>query len=237
MKLSDLKVKIYADGADPLLISKFATEPHIAGFTTNPSLMKSAGIKDYETFARDTLKKVPSKPISFEVFSDELEEMLRQGLKIAEWGENVYVKVPVTNSRGESTVSVISTLAKKGVKLNVTALFTVEQLQTVHKALNPQVSSILSVFAGRIADTGRDAEAVMRQCRKYLGHSGKAELLWASSREVYNLIQADQTGSDIITMSPDLLKKITLLGKDLLEMSLDTVKTFKKDAESAGFEL
>lgn len=237
MTLSDLKTKIFADGADPLHIYKFAADPNISGFTTNPTLMKAAGIKDYEAFAKDLIAKVPDRPISFEVFSDDLPEMERQGLKLGDWGKNVYVKVPVTNSRGESTVPVLKNLAARGIKLNVTALFTLDQLITVHKALNPNVPSVLSVFAGRIADTGRDACAVMRECRRYLGHGGKAELLWASSREVYNLVQANETGCDIITMSPDLLKKLPMFGRDLVQLSLDTVIMFKNDAAAAGYQL
>ncbi|MBY0372090.1 transaldolase [bacterium] len=237
MKLSDLKTKIFADGADPLHIYKLAADPLIAGFTTNPTLMKVAGIKDYEAFAKELLAKVPDRPISLEVFSDDLTEMQRQGFKLGSWGKNVYVKVPVTNSRGETTVPVIKALAKEGIKLNVTALFTLDQLITVHKALNPEIPSVLSVFAGRISDTGRDACQVMRDCRKYLGHGGKAELLWASSREVYNLVQANETGCDIITMSPDLLKKLSMYGKDLVQLSLETVNMFKNDAAAAGYQL
>jgi len=231
------KVKIYVDSADAALIDKYAPESYVSGFTTNPTLMKTAGVQDYAAFAKTLISKIPDRPISFEVFSDELPEMQRQAFEIAHWGKNAYVKIPVTNSRGETTTPVIKALSAEGVRLNVTALLTFEQLVGVHKALNPEVPSVLSVFAGRIADTGRDAVAIMRQCREYLGHGGKAELLWASSRELYNLVQAEEAGADIITMSPDLLKKLPMYGMDLTALSLDTVKMFKRDAESAGFQL
>lgn len=235
--LKMITTKIYADGADPNHITRLANDPMIAGFTTNPTLMKAAGIRDYEKFAKELLQTVTTKPISFEVFADDLREMVRQAFKIRSWGDNVYVKIPVTNSVGESTVPIISELSSEGVKLNITALFTLDQLKAVHKATRTDVPSVLSVFAGRIADTGRDACAVMKACRDYLGPRGKAELLWASSRELYNLVQAHETGCDIITMQPDLLKKVPLLGKDLNDLSLDTVKMFKTDATAAGFTL
>jgi transaldolase len=231
-----MKIKIFADGANPEMILKYNNEPYISGFTTNPTLMKASGIQNYESFAKQILEKV-TKPISFEVFSDELVEMKRQAFKIATWGPNVYVKIPVTNTKSESTVPVIQALAAEGVKMNVTALFTLEQLQQVHQALKSNVPSVLSVFAGRIADTGRDPVTIMSECRKYLGNNSSAELLWASPRELYNLVQADECGCDIITMSPDLLKKIPMLGKNLVELSLDTVKMFKNDAEAAGYQL
>ncbi len=234
--LNKMKIKIFADGANPEMILKYNNEPYISGFTTNPTLMKASGIQNYESFAKQILEKV-TKPISFEVFSDELVEMKRQAFKIATWGPNVYVKIPVTNTKSESTVPVIQALAAEGVKMNVTALFTLEQLQQVHQALKSNVPSVLSVFAGRIADTGRDPVTIMSECRKYLGNNSSAELLWASPRELYNLVQADECGCDIITMSPDLLKKIPMLGKNLVELSLDTVKMFKNDAEAAGYQL
>ncbi len=237
VSLSNLKVQIYADGADLKHITDLAGQSHIAGFTTNPSLMKSAGVTDYEAFVKQLLAAVPNKPISLEVFADTLDEMHRQALKIAAWGENVYVKIPVTNSTGISTTPILTALSAEGVKLNVTALFTLEQLKEVHKSLNHDVPSVLSVFAGRISDTGRDAVHVMKECRKYLGNHDKAELLWASSRELYNLIQANDSGCDIITMSPDLLKKLPMLNKDLNALSLDTVNMFKRDAEAAGYQL
>ncbi len=237
MQTQNMKIKIYADGANPELILKYNNEPYIAGFTTNPTLMKASGVQNYETFAKQILEKITTKPISFEVFSDELTEMKRQAFKIATWGKNVYVKIPVTNTKGEATVPVIKALAAEGVKMNITALFTLEQLQLVHRALNPEIPSVLSVFAGRIADTGRDPMTIMSQCREYLGKTKTAELLWASPRELFNLIQAEQCGADIITMSPDLLKKIPMLGKNLVDLSLDTVKMFKNDAEAAGYQL
>jgi transaldolase len=234
--INKMKIKIFADGANPEMIMKYNNEAYISGFTTNPTLMKASGIQNYESFAKQILEKV-TKPISFEVFSDELSEMKRQAFKIATWGPNVYVKIPVTNSKSESTVPVIQALAAEGVKMNITALFTLDQLKQVHQACKPNVPSVLSVFAGRIADTGRDPMTIMAECRKYLGENTSAELLWASPRELYNLIQAEECGCDIITMSPDLLKKIPMLGKNLVELSLDTVKMFKNDAEAAGYQL
>lgn len=234
---TEFKIKIYADGANPSLIEQYASEAYIAGFTTNPTLMRSSGIVDYESFAKSLLVKIPHKPFSFEVFSDEMDEMRRQALLIASWGKNIFVKVPITNSRGESTVEVIRYLASEGVQVNVTALLTVAQVQAADAVLNPKVPAILSLFAGRIADTGRDAVDVMRKCRQSLSKTSTAQLLWASSRELYNLVQAEESGADIITMSPDLLKKLPMMGKDLTELSLDTVKMFKKDAEAAGYRL
>lgn len=232
-----LKVKLYSDGAKPQDIFSLSKDPKIAGFTTNPSLMKAAGIKDYEGFAREVLQEIKDKPISFEIFADELPEMKRQGLKIAQWGKNVYVKIPITNSKGEFTTPVIESLSKEGVKLNITAIFTVSQLKKAHQALDPKTPAVLSVFAGRIADAGQDAMKIMSECRQYLGPKSLAELLWASTRELYNIIQSDQTGCDIITVPPDMLKKLSTFGKDLDQFSLETVQMFKRDAEAAGFSL
>lgn len=234
--LKNLKVKIYADGADPKMIETFAENPAIAGFTTNPSLMKQAGITDYEGFARQLLKTL-KKPISFEVFADELSEMHRQAQMIKTWGENVFVKIPVTNSKGESCAQLVKELSSEGVKLNVTALFSSRQLTTVWNAIDKKTPAILSVFAGRIADTGRDPLPLMHECRKIMGARGPVELLWASSRELFNIWQADETGCDIITVAPDILKKLSMVGRDPEELSLETVRTFKKDSEAAGFSL
>jgi transaldolase len=236
--LTDLKVQIYADGADKAGILDLYAKPYIKGLTTNPTLMKKVGIKDYEAFARDILQTVTSKPISLEVFSDEFPEMKRQGLKIASWGQNVYVKIPITNSRGESSIPLIRDLAQQNVKLNVTALLTLAQVRDVAAALNPAIPSVVSVFAGRIADTGIDPMPIMRASGALLEGQPKAELLWASVREVINIFQAEESGCQIVTVQHDILAKAAkLLGMDLTELSLDTVKMFAKDAADAGFKL
>ncbi|HZP60932.1 MAG TPA: transaldolase [Opitutaceae bacterium] len=236
--LADLKVQIYADGADKAGILDLYAKPYIKGLTTNPTLMNKAGIRDYEAFAHDILKTVTSKPISFEVFSDEFPEMKRQGLKIAGWGENVYVKIPITNSRGEPSIPLIRELAQQNVQLNITAILTLAQVRDVAAALNPAVPSIVSVFAGRIADTGVDPMPIMRECRPLLKHQPKAALLWASVREVLNILQAEACGCDVVTVPHDILGKAAkLLGLDLTALSLDTVRMFAKDAAAAGFRL
>ncbi len=236
--LSDLNVQIYADGADKAGILDLYAKPYIKGLTTNPTLMKKAGIKDYEAFSRDILQTVTAKPISLEVFSDEFPEMKRQGLKIASWGANVYVKIPITNSRGESSLPLIRELAQQGVKLNITALLTLAQVRDVAAALNPAIPSVVSVFAGRIADTGVDPMPMMRASNALLDGQPKAELLWASVREVINIIQADEVGCKIVTVPHDILGKAAkMLGHDLTALSLDTVKMFAKDAADAGFKL
>jgi transaldolase len=236
--LPDLKIQIYADGADKAGILDLYAKPYIKGLTTNPTLMNKAGIKDYEAFARDILQTVTSKPISFEVFSDDFSEMKRQALKIAGWGKNVYVKIPITNSRGESSIPLIRELAQQKVQLNITAILTLAQVRDVAAALNPSVSSVVSVFAGRIADTGVDPMPHMRECRKLLKDQTKAELLWASVREVLNILQAEACGCDIVTVQHDILGKAAkLLGMDLTALSLDTVQMFARDAAAAGFKL
>jgi len=236
--LNDLKVQIYADGADKAGILDLYAKPYIKGLTTNPSLMKKAGIKDYEAFARDILQTVTAKPISLEVFSDEFSEMKRQALKIAAWGKNVYVKIPITNSRGESSIPLIRELAAQRVQLNVTAILTVAQVQAVAGALNPAVPSVVSVFAGRIADTGVDPMPLMRECVAVLAGHPKAELLWASVREVLNILQAEACGCAIVTVPHDILAKAAkMIGLDLAAVSLDTVKMFLKDSTDAGFKL
>lgn len=236
--LNDLKIQIYADGADKAGILDLYAKPYIKGLTTNPTLMKKAGIKDYEAFAKDILKTVTAKPISLEVFTDDLGEMRRQALKIKAWANNVYTKIPITNSRGESCLPLIKELGKEGVKLNVTALLTLKQVAGVAAALNPEVPSVVSVFAGRIADTGVDPQPIMRASKALLEDNPKAELLWASTREVLNLIQAEECGCAIITVPHDILGKAAkLFGFDLTDLSLDTVKMFAKDAADAGFKL
>ena len=236
--LNDLKVQLYADGADKAGILDLYAKPYIKGLTTNPTLMKKVGITDYEAFAKDILQTVTEKPISLEVFSDDFPEMKRQALKINSWGANVYTKIPITNSRGESALPLIKELGLAGVKLNVTALLTLEQVAGVAEALNPEVPSVVSVFAGRIADTGVDPVPMMRDALTLLGNQPKAELLWASVREVLNILQAEQCGCAIVTVPHDILAKASkMLGTDLTELSLDTVKMFAKDAAAAGFKL
>lgn len=236
--LQDLKIQIYADGADKAGILDLYAKPYIKGLTTNPTLMKKVGIKDYEAFARDILTSVTAKPISLEVFSDEFPEMKRQGLKIASWGSNVYVKIPITNSRGESAIPLIAELAQQNVKLNITAILTLAQVRDVAAALNPAVPSVVSVFAGRIADTGVDPVPLMRASGALLESQPKAELLWASVREVLNIIQAEESGCKIVTVPHDILTKAAkLLSMDLTALSLDTVRMFAKDAADAGYKL
>lgn len=236
--LNDLKVQIYADGADKVGILDLYAKPYIKGLTTNPTLMKKAGITDYEAFAKDILQRVTAKPISLEVFSDDFVEMKRQALKINSWAENVYTKIPITNSLGESSIPLIKELASAGVKLNITALLTLKQVAEVATVLNPKVPSVVSVFAGRIADTGVNPMPLMLAAGALLQDQPKAELLWASVREVINVFQADECGAKIVTVPHDILAKLTKMhGMDLTELSLDTVKMFAKDAASAGFKL
>ena len=236
--LNALKIKIYADGADKAGILDLYAKPYIKGLTTNPTLMKKAGIKDYEAFARDILQTVTAKPISLEVFADEFPEMKRQALMIAGWGRNVYVKIPITNTRRETAIPLIRELSHQGVQLNITAILTLEQVRAVAAALDPQVPSVVSIFAGRIADTGVDPMPIMRTSREILAGQPKAELLWASVREVLNIVQAGQSGCHIVTVQHDILAKAAkLLGMDLGDLSLDTVKMFANDAASAGYRL
>jgi len=236
--LDALHIKIFADGADLEGMISLYRNPLIKGLTTNPTLMRKAGIQDYESFAKDALAFIKDKPISFEVFSDEFSEMKRQALKIRDWQQNVYVKIPITNSRGESSVPLIKELAREKVQLNVTAILTLRQVRVVAAALNLDVPAVVSVFAGRIADTGKDPEAVVRATKELLADLPKAELLWASVREVLNIFQADHCGCDIVTVPHDILNKaMKLAGMDLDALSLDTVKMFAQDAEKAGFKL
>lgn len=236
--LTDLAIQIFADGADKAGILDLYAKPYIKGLTTNPSLMKKAGIKDYEAFAKDILQTVTAKPISLEVFSDEFPEMRRQAAKIKSWGANVYVKIPITNSKGESSLPLIRELGQEGVKLNVTALFTLKQVAGVAASLNPAVPSVVSVFAGRIADSGVDPMPMMRACVPLLEGQPKAELLWASTREVLNIFQAQDCGCRIITVPHDIINKaVKQLGLSAEALSLDTVKTFVKDSTDAGYKL
>ncbi len=236
--LKDLKVKIFADGADKAGMLQLNAHPLISGLTTNPTLMRKAGLTDFETFARDILQHITEKPVSFEVFSDEFPEMRRQGLKIRDWAKNVYVKIPITNTRGESSLPLIRELAAEGLKLNLTAILTLEQVAGVAQALNPRVPAFVSVFAGRIADTGVDPVPHMRESKKLLAGLPQAELLWASVREVLNIFQANECGCDIVTVPHDILNKaMKMSGMGLEELSLDTVKMFAADAKAAGFSL
>jgi transaldolase len=235
--LSDLKVKIFADGADKAGMIEMASKPFIKGLTTNPTLMRKAGISDYKAFALDILKDIRDKPISFEVFSDDFAEMERQALQIASWAENVYVKIPVTNTNRLPSNELISALSNKGVKLNVTALMTNQQVRDVAARLNPLVPSYISVFAGRVADTGLDPVPQMKEAVELLKALPQTELIWASPRELLNIFQADAVGCHIITVTNDVLKKLDLVGKNLEDYSLDTVKMFYADAAAAGFIL
>ena len=232
-----LTIKIFADGADLEGMLDMANKPYISGLTTNPTLMRKAGITDYVKFAKEVLDEIRSKPISFEVFSDDLDEMKTQGVKIASLGENVYVKVPITNTQGKSTKDVVRFLVNEGVKVNVTALMTQEQALQIVEVLNLSVESYVSVFAGRIADTGRDPLPIMKECLSVLASNTKCELIWASPRELLNVFQADQIGCHIITATNDILKKLDLIDMDLSEYSLDTVKMFYKDATAAGYTI
>jgi transaldolase len=236
-KVSDLSVKMFADGADMAGILEMYEKPYIQGFTTNPTLMRKAGISDYQGFASELLEKVRDRPISFEVFADEFGEMERQARLIAGWGDNVYVKIPVTNTRGEASDELVRRLSKEGVKLNVTALMTPAQVRTITSCLEGGAPAYVSVFAGRIADSGRDPVPIMEESLEILGGTKNIELIWASCRELLNVFQADAIGCHIITVTNDLLGKLELVGKDLDEFSLDTVKMFYNDGEKAGFQL
>lgn len=230
-------MKIFADGADLPHMCQLYRNPLIRGFTTNPTLMRKAEISDYEQFARQVIAAIPDRPISFEVFSDDLSEMEDQALRIASWGDNVYVKVPVTNTRGISTSKLICTLSRREVKLNVTAIMTLEQVREVSQALTNCTAGCISVFAGRIADTGRDPIPIMRKAVDVLASNANIELIWASPREVLNVFQADSIGCHIITVTSDILTKLHLIGKDLELYSLETVRMFYDDAARAGFTI
>ena len=235
--VADLKVKLFADGADKAAMLGFYANPYIKGFTTNPTLMSRAGVKDYEAFARDILETISDRPISFEVFADDFPEMHRQAHKIASWGNNVYVKIPVTNTQGRSSCELIKDLAREGIQVNVTALLTLDQVSSVAQALEGGPPSYVSVFAGRIADTGRDPVPLMTAAIEILRSNPKAEVIWASPREVLNVFQADSIGCHIITATAEILKKLALAGKDLHAYSRETVQMFYSDAVNSGFTL
>jgi transaldolase len=235
--IDQLSVKIFADGADKAGMLEMHSKPYIKGLTTNPTLMRKAGITDYRAFAREILELIRDKPISFEVFSDDFNEMERQAMEIASWGRNVYVKIPITNTKAESSCGLIRRLAERRVQLNVTALMTLQQVRDVVDALDHDTPSYVSVFAGRIADTGRDPMPLMSAAVHLLTLRPKAELIWASPRELLNIYHADQIGCHVITVTNDILKKLELVGKDLRDYSLDTVKMFRSDAVAANFRL
>ncbi len=236
-RIENLNVKIFADGADKAGMLEMYFKPFIKGFTTNPTLMRKAGISDYRAFAKDIIQAIPDRPISFEVFSDEFPEMERQAMEIADWGSQVYVKIPVTNTRGETSYDLVEKLSHKGVKLNVTALMTLDQVRDVVKHISPETPCYISVFAGRVADTGRDPLPLMSAAVELLKPNLKAELIWASPRELLNIFHAEMVGCHIITVTNDILKKLSFVGYDLKDFSLDTVKMFYNDANLAGFAL
>tara|TARA_B100001057_G_C22643877_1_gene869317 strand:+ start:179 stop:904 length:726 start_codon:yes stop_codon:yes gene_type:complete len=235
--LKDMKIKIFADGANLDSIKEFNLNSDISGFTTNPSLMKKAGVKDYKNFSLDVLKIIGNKPVSFEIFSDELDEMYDQANEIASWGENVYVKIPVTNSKGEKTSKLVKKLLNKGIKCNVTAILTLEQVKEIYNISENKTEVIISIFAGRIADTGIDPIKIMTDSVNLCNSKDKIKILWASTRELLNIFQANEIGCHIITVPNDILKKISNIGKDLNELSLETVKMFLADATNAGFKI
>jgi transaldolase len=237
MAMPDLKVKLFADGADVAGMVEMYRRPWIKGFTTNPTLMRKAGVSDYRAFAREVLAAIPDRPISFEVFSDDFDEMARQAHEIASWGANVNVKIPVTNTRGEPSYLLIRDLAAARIRLNVTAVFTLGQVRDVVAHLDPATPAYVSLFAGRVADTGRDPMPHMAAALKLVHVHPKAELIWASPREVLNVFHADAVGCDIITVTNDLLAKLPACGKDLAEFSLETVQMFRNDAVKAGYRL
>jgi transaldolase len=237
LNVRDLAIKIFADGADKPGILKIYKEGYIKGFTTNPTLMKKDGITNYESFAKEILSEIKDLPVSFEVFSDDFDSMEREARIIGSWAKNVYVKIPITNTKGESAAPLIKKLSGEGISLNITAMLTLSQVEDVAKALSPKSKAFISVFAGRIADTGVDPIPLMRKSAEIFKNNPDHELLWASCRELLNIIQAQECGCKIITVTHDILKKIPMIGKDLTELSLDTVKMFYADAKSAGYKI
>ncbi len=233
----NFKIQIFADGADVKSIEKLNLDSKINGFTTNPSLMKKAGIKDYKKFAHEVLKIVKDKPISFEVFSDEINEMESQAKEINSWGNNIYVKIPITNSKGEKTTNLVSKLSKNNIKCNVTAVFTLEQVKEIYNAIHTNTETIISIFAGRIADSGLDPLETMKEALKICQSKKNIQILWASTRELYNIIQANNINCHIITVPHSILPKLDGIGKDLNDLSLDTVKSFLVDAKNSGYKI
>jgi transaldolase len=235
--VNELRVKIFADGADLPTMLDMYKKPFIKGLTTNPTLMRKAGISDYRKFAKEVLAEIQDKPISFEVFSDDLSEMLNQAVEIASWGKNVNVKIPITNSEGVETTQVIKELSSRGIALNITAILTIQQVENVVKALETDSDAFISVFAGRIADTGRDPIPLMQEALQFMKSKPKSELIWASPRELLNVIQADEIGCHVITATADILKKLDIIGKDLTQYSLETVRMFRDDALASGYSI
>jgi transaldolase len=235
--IADLKVKVFADGADLKGMLQMYQKPWVRGFTTNPTLMRKAGIADYATFAKEVVQAIPDRPISFEVFSDDFQDMERHALKIAEWGDNVYVKIPITNTKAESAATLVKRLASRGLKLNVTALLTLDQVRCMAESLAEGPPACVSVFAGRAADTGIDPVPLMSEALAILKPHKNIELIWASPRELLNIVQASEIGCHIITVTNDILAKLELLGKDLSQYSLETVQMFHRDATASGFSL
>jgi transaldolase len=237
ISLGQLNVRIFADVADRASMLDMHARPYIKGLTTNPTLMRRAGIANYRAFAKDILSEISDKPVSFEVLADDFPEMERQALEIAGWADNVYVKIPIINTRRETCRALLERLANRQIKLNVTAIMTLAQVEEIVSVLNPNAPSYVSIFAGRIADTGRDPVPLMKQAVQLLKVNARAELVWASSREIFNIFQADAVGCQVITVTDDILRKLSLIGYDLNDYSLDTVKMFHADAQSAGFYL
>jgi len=237
MTRDDFKIKIFADGADINGMKEIYKAGYISGFTTNPTLMKKAGVLDYESFALAVAKEITNLPLSFEVFSDDFETMEREAKKIGSWADNIYVKIPVTNTKGESSVELIKKLSAEGLKLNITAILTVNQVEQVVKALTPESGAYVSIFAGRIADTGVNPIPIMKQAVDICHNVKGVESIWASTRELLNIFQAQDCGVDIITVTNDILKKLPLIGKDLSELSLETVKMFHDDARGLGYKI
>lgn len=237
LDFEQLSIKLFADGADLNTMVQMSEKTFIKGLTTNPTLMRKAGITNYKIFALEVLQTIKSKPISFEVFSDDIEEMITQGMEIASWGQNVNVKIPVTNTKGQSTAKAIKYLTRQGIPINVTAILTIDQVKRVLEAAEQTTNIYISVFAGRIADTGRDPIPMMRHCLEIMSGINSAELIWASPRELLNIVQANEIGCHIITSTPDILKKIELIGKDLEQYSLETVRMFRNDAVASGYKV
>ncbi len=236
-RAATLQVKIFADGADLASILELAKNPLISGFTTNPTLMRKAGVKDYESFGRKLTRAIPDRPFSFEVLSDDFDEMEQQALRIAGWGENVYVKIPITNTRRQSSAPLVDRLSRQGVKVNVTAIMTLDQVDAVIPSLRHGAPACISIFAGRVADAGIDPLPILCSALVRMRNHPQIELIWASPRELFNIVQADNIGCHIITVTHDLLKKLSMLGRDLDDFSLDTVRMFYEDARTAGFSL
>ena len=236
-KIEELKVKIFADGADPKAMAEFNRNPLVKGFTTNPSLMKESGVMNYTAFAKEILNEIKEKPVSFEVFGDDFNEMERQAKIISSWGNNVYVKIPISNTKGESPFDLIKKISAQGIKINLTAILDIDQVKHIAPAFYPGTPAIISVFAGRISDTGRNPVPIMKETKEFLRDFKNLELLWASPRQVFDIFQAEEANSDIITVLPGFLNKLDRIGKDLKEYSLETVKMFYEDAKNKGYKL